>query len=52
MYMKNRWRKSVGNILENTASELALEQGCMLFWGEIEVPECLRKELEEKQEQE
>ena len=26
--------------------------GCHGVWGEVEVPECLRKDLEENQEQE
>lgn len=32
--------------------KFALERGCIFFWGEVEVPECLRKELEDRQEQE
>ena len=26
--------------------------GCHGVWGEVELPECIRKELEEKQQQE
>ena len=34
------------------AYDIPIATSCSMFWGEVEVPECLRKELEEKQEQE
>lgn len=52
MCLNNMLKQRVGDTLENVASEIALERGCIFFWGEVEVPECLRKELEDRQEQE
>ena len=49
--MTGKLKQFVGEILENVASEISLERGCVCFWGEVEVPEYLRKELEEKQEE-
>ena len=38
--------------LETLASDLISTAGSVFVWGEEEVPECLRRELEAIQEQE
>lgn len=50
--MREKLREKIGNTLENLADDIPMQTGCILFWGEVEVPECLRKELEEVEEQE
>jgi len=39
-------------VLENMADDLPGSRGCTLFWGEVEVPECIRRELENDEEDE
>lgn len=52
MCLNNMLKQRVGDTLENVASDIVLERGCIFFWGEVEVPECLRKELEDRQKNE
>ena len=48
--MREKLREKIGNTLESLASDIPMETGCVLLWGEVEVPECLRKELEQPEE--
>lgn len=50
--MKDSLRKKVNETLSNLAVDMQENMGSVIFWGEVEVPECLRRELEEKQEEE
>lgn len=45
-------RSTVSQVLENMSEIIGLETGSVMLWGEVEIPECIRKELEEKQQQE
>lgn len=36
----------ISSYLENFAGDILTELGCLRFWGEIEVPECLMQEIE------
>ena len=50
--MENKLKKVLNNTLEDLAINIVAKSGCVWLWGEVEVPECLRKELVENQEQE
>lgn len=45
--MKNKLREKLNEQLTNFAGNMQESLGSCLFWGEVEMPECLRKELEE-----
>jgi len=45
-------REKVVAALDDLAYGIPVNTSCGFAWGEVEVPECLRKDLEEKQEQE
>ncbi len=49
---KNRIIEKVNEQLIGLSDVFTSQVGCIGFWGEVEVPECLRKELVENQEQE
>lgn len=42
----------LGSFLENMAYLLGGERGCVLIWGDTELPECLRNDLEKRTEEE
>lgn len=48
---KEQMIKRVSQQLLDLSDVFISSTGCHGVWGEVEVPECLRKELEEKQEQ-
>lgn len=50
--MKNELRKKLSEHLDNLAFDVQESLGSYCFWGEVEVPECLRKELEQNNEAE
>lgn len=39
--------KFVNGQLSDLAGDILTSAGSMFFWGEVEVPECLREQLEE-----
>jgi hypothetical protein len=39
-------RGSLANILENMAGDILTTTSCPLFWGEVDLPVTLRKEVE------
>ena len=41
----------INSILCNTAGYCAGETGSLLVWGEVEVPECLKKQISAKSEE-
>lgn len=45
-------REKLNEVLDGMAYELPSSTASGWIWGEVEVPECLRKELEEVEEQE
>lgn len=47
--MKKTWKEKANELLSNVAADIPVVTGCYLHWGETELPECLRAELEEKQ---
>ena len=50
--MENKLKKVLNNTLEDLAINIVAKSGSVWLWGEVEVPECLRKELENKEEEE
>lgn len=47
--LKERMIVNVGELLEKASLKLAESTGCIFtIWGETELPDCIRKELEEK----
>ena len=40
-------KECVMNGLEQLSIDIALDSASSLFWGEVEMPECLREEVEE-----
>lgn len=49
---KEQMIKRLSEQLIDLSDVLISSTGCHGIWGEVEVPECLRRDLEEKQEQE
>ena len=49
---KNRIIEKVNEQLISLSDVFTSQVGCIGFWGEVEVPECLCKELENKEEEE
>ena len=45
--LKEKLKKS----LDEMAYDIPIATSCSMFWGEVEVPECLRKELENREEE-
>ncbi len=45
-------KEKINEFLSQAAEESLETRGCKYFWGETEIPECLRKEIEKKQEDE
>ena len=43
-------KKKLNETLSDLAYNLQESMGSFVFWGEIVVPECLRKELQEREE--
>jgi len=41
--------RKINKILAEMAEKILYDSGCALCWGEVEVPDCLKKEVEEKQ---
>lgn len=44
---RERCRKIVSDILEDLAGDIIALTGCRKSWGEIELPDCLRKREDE-----
>lgn len=49
--MKNTLREKLNEQLNKLAGNMQESLGSYLFWGEVEVPECLRRELEESEKE-
>lgn len=49
---KKKFIEKVNEQLIGLADVFSSMVGCIGFWGEVEVPECMQRELEEKEEQE
>ena len=49
--MKNVVREKLNESLSNLALDVQETMGSCVFWGEVELPECIRKDLEENQVQ-
>lgn len=47
MEVKAKMREKINNLLSDLSEDMVEELGSMLFWGEIEVPECMKNETEE-----
>lgn len=48
--MKNI-KETISDGLENMAINMAVHSISVFFWGETEMPDCLRKEIEQKDEE-
>lgn len=42
----NKWIRRITSGLLILSTVFATSMGCHAFWGEVEVPECLRKKTE------
>lgn len=49
--MKKKFRQTLNEQLNKLAGNMQESLGSYLFWGEVEMPECLRKELEESEKE-
>ena len=49
--MENKLKKVLNNTLEDLAINIVAKSGSVWLWGEVEVPEYLRKELENREEE-
>lgn len=49
--MKNSLSEKLNEQLSKLAGNMQESLGSCLFWGEVEMPECLRKELEESKKE-
>ena len=45
--MSKSWKDKANQVLKNMGQKLPVERGCTGWWGEVELPDCLRAELEE-----
>lgn len=43
-------KKTVASQLEDLAGDILTLTGCMGFWGEPELPDCMRVEMESESE--
>lgn len=48
--MEKKLKDKINQTLENMSDDLPGSRGCNLFWGEVEVPECIKKKLEKEEE--
>lgn len=48
--MKELLKEKINQTLENMSDEMPGSRGCVCFWGETEVPECIRKKYENEEE--
>lgn len=44
--MKEELKQKINDKLSKMASTILMESSSFLVWGEVELPECLRNELE------
>lgn len=44
--MKQSWKEKVNKVLSNVGQNLPVSKSSFGCWGEVELPECLRAELE------
>lgn len=49
--MKELLKEKINQTLENMSDEMPGSRGCMWFWGETEVPECIREKYEKEEEE-
>ena len=45
-------KEKLKKALDELSYNIPITTSCSFTWGEVEVPECLRKELEDKQKNE
>lgn len=43
-----QWKEKLNEVLSNLAVNIPTVTGCFGVWGEVELPECIREEVEEK----
>lgn len=44
--MRQTWREKVNQVLSEMGQKIPVSRGCRNSWGEVELPDCLRAELE------
>ena len=47
-YVVDKLKKTLNNALSNFAQKIQVNTGSFLVWGEIKLPEEIRKEIEDK----
>lgn len=47
--MTQNWKEKMNQSLSDLAADIPVYTGCFFFWGEVEMPACLKEELEIKQ---
>lgn len=45
--MTKSLKEKANQVLSNVGQNLPVARACQNWWGEVELPECLRAELEE-----
>lgn len=45
--MRKSWKEKANEVLGGMGQKLPAERACGCWWGEVELPDCLRAELEE-----
>ena len=50
--MGEHWKKVATELMEDMATDILTSTSCPLFWGEVELPEKLRNEFENKAQDE
>lgn len=45
--MRQTWMEKANQVLSNMGQKIPVSRGCGTSWGEVELPECLRAELED-----
>ena len=46
------FKERANEMLSEMGQKMPVSKNCKLWWGEVELPECLRKELEESERDE
>lgn len=44
--MRQTWREKVNQVLSQMGQKIPMSRNCGRQWGEVELPDCLRAELE------
>lgn len=45
--MKQLWKEKANKVLSRAGEKIPVSKTCSGWWGEVELPDCLRAELED-----